>query len=180
MSDIKVFSESDYVEMKGGNKIGSEYPAWYHDAMIDELREGIRMDELALERGTVPQERRHDYRERIKKNEEKLEKIMESCAEMDDKQKDFVSKMRNEIGKEISRLMFSRSQMQKGLASAEQEARRMITPSIPVNGSLHDLAKACNVNVVDGKVSRNGAEKMWKICSKRLGEISNTELLRKD
>lgn len=180
MSDIKVFSEADYVEIKGGKRVGSEYPAWYHDAMIDELREGIRMDELALERGTVPQERRHDYRERIKKSEEKLNMIMETMGELDDKQKDFVHKIRTELGKEISRMMFTRSQMQKGLADAQTEARRMVEPSIAVNGALHDMAKACNVPVTNGKVSRTGAEKMWKICSKRLGEISNTELLRRD
>jgi len=179
-SDIKVFSEIDYTEVKGGSKLGSEYPAWYHDAMVDEIREGIRTDELVLERGSVPHDRRHDVKERIRKNKEKLEKIQESSPDLDDKQKDYVNKVRVELGKEISRMMFTRSQMQKGLADSHMEARRMKDPSIPVSGAIHDMAQACNVPITNGKISRSGAEKVWKICSKKLGEISNTELLRKD
>lgn len=180
MSDIKVFSEIDYAEVKGKKILGSEYPAWYNEAMIDEIREGIRTDELSLEKGMVKQDRRHDVRERIKKNQERLESILESSPDLDDKQKDYVHKVRTELGKEISRMMFTRSQMQKGLADSHTEARRMKDPSIPVAGAIHDMAKACNVPITNGKISRSGAEKVWKICSRKLGEISNTELLRKD
>lgn len=180
MTDIKVFSEIDYTEVKGGKKLGSEYPAWYHDAMVDEIRETIRADELALERGSVPHDRKHDVKQRIQKNKERLDSILESVPSLDDKQKDLLHKMRTELGKQISSLMFTHSQMKKGLADAHQEVRRMTEKSVPVSGSLAEMAEACNVRVTDGKISRKEAEKVWKICSKRLGEISNTELLRKE
>lgn len=178
--DITVFSEADLVKVEGGKIIGSEYPVWYHETMIDELRENIRMDELALKRGTMPEERRHETKQRLDRNRERLDKIVEAVPELDDKQKDYLSKIRKDLGNEIQRMMYSRSQMQKGLADAHGEARRMTEPSIKANGTIYDMAKACNVTVTDGKISRNGAEKIWKICSKRLGEISNTEYLRKD
>ena len=178
--DIKIFSEMDLIKTKDGQVIGSEFPAWYHDNMVDELKENIRQDEYQLDKTDMPADRRHTTRERIKKNKERLEQILETTPELDDKQKDYLNKLRKDLGNEISRLMFTRSQMRNGLADAHTEARRMVEPSIKVTGSLYDMAKACNVRIIGDKISRTSAEKVWKICSKRLGEISNTEALRKE
>ena len=77
--------------------------------------------------------------------------------------------------------MFSRKDMEKGLADAHEEARRMSQPCIELKDDLITFAKNCDVVVNNtGKVSRKGAEKMWKIASRLLGELSNTESLRKD
>jgi hypothetical protein len=177
---IKFFSEADMVSLKDKDICGSEYPAWYHDSMVDELRESIRVDEYNLERGNMPPDRRSTTKERINKHKERLNQIQSSLPDMADKQKDDINKVRIELGKEITRLMFSRSQMKNGLADAHMEAKRMVEPSIKLQSNMMEIAKACNVRIEDGKVSRKNAEKIWKICSKRLGEISNTEMLRKD
>jgi len=180
-SSIKFFSEADMVSLKDRDVCGSEYPAWYQDSMLDELQESIRMDEHALERGNMPSDRRQQTMDRIKRHKERLDKIQSSLENLSDKQKDDINKARTELGKEISRLMFSRSQMQKGIASAEMEVKRMQEKSIKLLPNMVDIAKACNVKISDdGKISRRDAEKVWKITSKRLGEISNTEMLRKD
>jgi hypothetical protein len=57
---------------------------------------------------------------------------------------------------------------------------RMTEPCIEVKGDAAQIAKACNVRMTKGKVSRDGAAKIWKILGKAIGERTNTENLRRD
>ena len=113
----------------------------------------------------------------VKSLEEAMEKAM---PKMDDKTKDKLFKVHKELGAKIADAMFTRSDMKKGLADAHEEARRMDTPVIKIGSDMSDIARACNVNPIDGMVSRNQAEKIWKISSRFLGENSNIESLRRD
>jgi len=56
----------------------------------------------------------------------------------------------------------------------------MTKPYITIqNDNLAALAEACNVPIVDGKVTREGMSKMWKVATRYLGDYANTDTLRK-
>ena len=176
MSEISFFSEAD---MNKG-KIASEYPAWYFNTMIDDLKEDIRREEWNLEQNIVPRDQLPVIRDRVKRLKAKLDAVEESRPQLTDIEKNKLTKTMKELGKEIAAKMFTRSQMQKGLADSHMEAKRMTDPSIPVTPEIAEVAKMCNVPIVGGKLSRKSAEKCWKILANYHGEPSNTEYLRRD
>jgi hypothetical protein len=90
-----------------------------------------------------------------------------------------LDKTRKALAKAIQERMFSRSEMQKGLADGHMEVRRSQSADIPVDDTIAMYARASNVPIIDGKINRDGAAKIWKIAQKYFGDISNTELLRK-
>jgi hypothetical protein len=181
MSEISFFSESDMVVTKEGKKIiSSEYPIWYNRQMLDEISEDVRMAEFDIKSGRIRDEKLSQAKDRLNNLKEKMAEIEASIPKLESKDVDRMSRVRKELAKEIASKMFSRSDMKKGLADSHEEARRMSNPSISLSPDAHEFAKACNVNVVGGKVSRMGAEKIWKITGRFLDETSNTEYLRKD
>lgn len=177
MSDVTFFSETD---MNSKGKISSEYPAWYFNTVIDDLKEDIRREEWNLEQNIVPKDQLPVIRDRIKRLKAKLDSVEESRPKFSDIDKNRLTKTMKELGKEITSKMFTRSQMQKGLADSHMEAKRMTEPSIAVTQEIAEVAKMCNVTIVDGKLSRKGAEKCWKMLANYHGEPSNTEYLRRD
>ena len=181
MSEVSFFSEADMYTTKEGKKIvSSEFPAWYNRSMVDDIKDDISMTEYAIKSGRLTEDKLMDARNKLTKLKEKVNVIENSIPKLSDKQKDMLSKVRGQIGEEIANSMFSRSDMTKGIADVHEEARRMSEPKIQLSPEMVDVAKMCNVNHLDGKVSRTGAEKMWKIVSRYLGEQSNTESLRRD
>ena len=174
------FSETDMTTQDGVKKVASEYPAWYYTTMLEDLKEDIRREEFALESDVVPAERRPQIRDKVKRLKAKLEAIEKSVPKMSDVDENKLLKVRKDLGKEISSLMFTRSQMQKGLADSHTEARRMVEPSIAITPEVAEVAKACNVLPRGGKISRTEAEKIWKITGRYFNEISNSESLRRD
>jgi hypothetical protein len=166
---------------KGGN--ASEYPAWMFDEQMEELRESIRQREHGLENDLIASSEKMIQRDRLRKEKAKLDDI-ESCRPvLDPVETDRLSKARKYLASEISRTMFNYSEMQRGTADAHEEARRMTEPIIPVKGEdIIGIIKACGVDSisVSGKITRNQAEKCWKIISAYLGEPSNTEVLRRE
>ena len=181
MSEISFFSESDMKTKADGTKyISSEYPIWYNRQMMEELREDISMCEYDLKSGRIAETQLGVTRERLSKLKKRYEEVEKAMPKMDDKIKDKLFKVHKELGARISDAMFTRSDMKKGLADAHEEARRMDTPIIKIGSDMADIARACNVSPVDGMVSRNQAEKIWKISSRYLGENSNIESLRRD
>jgi hypothetical protein len=178
---ISFFSESDMVIDKKGRKIiASEYPVWYNRQAVEEMQDDIRRDEYALKMGYVKEAQIPQVRERLNKIKEKLEGIEESIPKLTSKQKDDIAGAVEYLGNEIQEKMFTRSQMQKGLADSHEEARRMINPSITVTPIVAELASSCNVPIIDGKISRDGAAKIWKISRRALNEMSDCEHLRRD
>lgn len=177
-ADFQIFGEVDLTD-KG--KVKSQYPSWYFDHLKDELQNEIQKMETGLKYDRIPKTEVSITQERLSQKKEKLKEIERSCVELRGKSKDRVSKIREELGSQISEQMFSRSDMQKGLADAHEEMKRMSEPRISIHGDTIKFAQACNVKVVKGKVTRDGASKMWKIASKALGDCpTNVEFLRKD
>jgi hypothetical protein len=84
------------------------------------------------------------------------------------------------MGMKISDAMFKRSEMERGVADAHEEARRMSEPVLKLEDKELIFVRACEGKIeANGKVSRTTAERCWKIISRLLGENSNTEVLRK-
>jgi len=180
MSEAQFFSEVDMTTKDGIKQVASEYPAWYYTTMMDDLKEDIRREDFALESGVVPAERRPQMVDKIKRLKKKLEDIEKSVPKLSEADESKLLKVRKELGKEISSLMFTRSQMQKGLADSHTEARRMVDPCISIENEAAEVARKCNITPRNGKISRTEAEKIWKITGRYFGEISNSESLRKD
>ena len=176
------FSESDmYIDKATGKKmISSEYPSWYNRQAIEELEEDMRRDEYALKMGYIKEAQMPVVRDRLKSFKKKLDEIESSFPILSDKKKDEVKLASDYLGNQIRDRMFTRSQMMKGIADSHEEAKRMITPSITVTPEIDELAKACNVTVRDGKISRDEASKIWKITRRALEESSDCEELRRD
>lgn len=178
---ISFFSESDMAVNKEGKKrISSEYPIWYSRQMVDELKEDIAMAEFELRSGRIKDTQIAQAKDRLNKLQTRMSEVEKSQPKLEAKELDKVSKVRKHLSKEISNKMYSRSDMKKGLADAHEEVRRMTDFSIPVTGEISELASACNVIPVDGKINRTQAEKIWKIAGRYLDESSNTESLRRD
>lgn len=172
MDEIKFFGEVDRTE-KG--KIKSEYPAWYFEPHIEDMKEEVERWEREETLGFAP----HDPERKaiIKMRKERYEAITKSKPGISDAQKDQLAKEYKKLSKQIRDSMPTRSEMKQGTVSAHEEARRMSEPIINIDA---DLAKSCGVEVIGGKVSRDGASKIWKITGKYLGEATNVETLRRD
>lgn len=171
--EVEFFGKAD--RDKDG-RIGSTYPAWYFDSKIDTMKESIQRKEQALSRGDVPSDFVYQTREDLKREQGRLEEIESSRPVLNDMQADSLGKNYKELSTNIKESMFTREEMQRGFADAHEEARRMVKPCIKVDP---ELARRCGVtNVVNGMVSRNDADKMFKIAGKVLGEETNVERLR--
>ena len=180
---IQFFGEIDYHPTK--KHLSSEYPAWYFDRPLEQVKEESERMEREMARGVVPADKIPIYREKLAANKEKYEKIVSSIPKLEGGDMDDLAKLRKDMSKEIKDGYYTRNQMQKGLVDAHKEAERMVKPIIPVDGKLAELAGACKVRVVDGKVSRDGMVKMWKMTGKLMNyhganEETNAEVLRRD
>ena len=112
--------------------------------------------------------------------QERIDEITNSRPEIRDNERSELQRHHKELSKKISEAMFTRSEMHRGTASAHEEAKRMTQKLIGVSPKLMGMAKACNVSVVKGKISRNEATKIWKILGRLIGEGTNVEGLRRD
>lgn len=168
--------------------IQSEYPAWYFETHIAEMKEGIERKKRELERGIVPQSEVPYMKASLEKEEIRLQEINDSKPKVTEKEKDNFAKARRHLAKEIRDSMFTRTDMLKGLASPHEEAIRMVDPIIKISKEVADLAESCGVDLNkscngkkrNGNISRNEASRIFKIIGKFLGEPTNVETLRKD
>jgi hypothetical protein len=176
-ANFQIFGSVD-LDSKG--KIKSTYPSWYFEHLKDDLQNEVDRLENQIRLDQIPRSELPIAKERLKQKQDKLMNLDNAALELRGKQKDRVNSAYGELGAKISESMFSRDDMRKGLADARQEMQRMTEPCIEVRGDIKHMAEACNVKVGKGKVSRDGAAKVWKILGKALGERTNVEHLRKD
>lgn len=158
---------------------GSQYPAFYFDTHIADLKETIHSKENSIRTGRVDADKVWTIKAEIERDQKTLEEIERTKPHLSDPEKNLLYKAYKEIGKRISQTLFSRSEMMMGLASPHEEAKRMTEKLIDIKEFV-DLAKACKVELEKGKASRNGAAKIFKIVGKIIGEPTNIEVLRKD
>ena len=182
MAGIKFFGE---IDLSRKNTPVSQYPAWYFDQPLDRLQEDISALHRQIERGDAPQDKMPEIKARLGQLEERYEKIRESIPKLSELDKDKISKARKAMAAHIRDGYFSRSQMDKGTVDAFKEVERMRTPKVEVKPEFAEFLGPCNVKVQDGKVSRDGLVKAWKILGKALNrnggeEDTNAEVLRRD
>jgi hypothetical protein len=129
----------------------------------------------------VPKGSLNEFKQALIDKEAKLRQFEMAVPKLSSKTKDRINRVREELGNEIRDRMFTYDQMQqtRGISYAQEEMRRMTEPCIKLTGDTLKAAHAANVRVTGGKVTRTGAEKVWKIASKLLGEESNVEALRR-
>ena len=175
LSEIKFFGE---VDMNKHGRIGSNLPAWLHIDNIEKLKRSIDESEVALKQRAIPADLIADKQEEIKRQRVRLDQIENSKPIMRPKDKDALNKLYESLSVEISDRMFTRTEMMKGYASANEEVRRMVNPSIKFDG---DLAKQLNLpSFHKGEISRKDGEKAFKVIGGLLGRNGNSERLRKD
>uniref|UniRef100_A0A6M3JI29 Uncharacterized protein n=1 Tax=viral metagenome TaxID=1070528 RepID=A0A6M3JI29_9ZZZZ len=179
LESVEFFGAVDRKDRKAGEKIVSEYPAFYFTTQIDELQERIESSERALKSGAINPAAIPELKASIQRDTQRLAEINKSHVKLTGKDKDDAAKLYEHLGKEIQDSMFSRSEMMKGLADPHDELKRRTTPFIPV-GKYGDVFKNMGITPEKGKVSRTQAAKVYKIIGKVLGENTNTEYLRKD
>lgn len=174
---MQFFSESD-IDSKGNIK--SEYPSWYNPRNLTELEEEVTQMEYALENGQVPRGYEPDYRDTLNQKKTHLKKVKDLTLVDDAKASNGkLGDLLGEVGKVLKSELPSRKDMEDNLVDAHSEVQKMTVPYIPVTTAMGELAKACNVPIVNGKVTREGLAKMWKIGTKKMGDYANIETLRR-
>ena len=174
---IKVFGDTDRTPR---GKIKSEFPSWYFDMQKEDLKKEIKDGERAIQSGAIPYPIKERSEYELAKKKVRLANIEEETPKLKGSEKDSVVKMREGMGRKIAEAKFGRSEMEKGLADAHEEAHRMVDPVIRIETEAEgEFAKACGIKINDGKVSRNEMEKMHKIASKMVGESTDIEYLSK-
>ncbi|MFQ5493598.1 MAG: hypothetical protein ACE5DX_05585 [Candidatus Dojkabacteria bacterium] len=177
MKGINIFGASDRKGRSPKGTIVSSYPGWYNKAKLDMERDDINQEARRIDSGMIPYAEVAQAKADLRKRKENYEAVMRGLPKLSSKQKDEVSRFVGSLGEKIAESYFTRTSMMKGVADAHEEASRMTTPCIPLDG---DVANACGVKHQGGKVSRNGASKIWQIGRRMLGESVNPEILRKD
>jgi hypothetical protein len=174
---IAFFSE---VDLNKNGEIASSFPASYNTGMIEKMDEDISKMESSIKHGLVSEKNKPALLLRIKEMRTRRDSILESTPKLSDANKDRLYGVYKELSGKIGDAMFTRSDMKRGTANAHEEARRMTDPCITLDKKTLELAKAANVRISGDRVSRTGASKLWKFIGKRLGEATNTEVLRRD
>jgi hypothetical protein len=183
MAEIQFFGEVDIHPTK--KIIASEYPAWYFDRPFEQLGEEVARLERALESDGVPKDKIGEFKDQLREKKARYERIAESIPKISGEEKDRLSRVRKEMGKIIQSGYYKRSDMMKGTVDAHREAERMVKPMVEIKPEFMELVKAARVPIVDGKCSRDGLVKAWKITGKLLNkhggdEDTNAETLRRD
>lgn len=178
---IQFFSK---VDRNKAGKRASETPSWAMQSHIDNLRESIDSKKRMLERGNCPLDAVPQTQAEIRKEEARLNEILDSRPKTSPDIEDKLYKVYKSLGKDIQDTLFTRSDMKLGLASPHEEARRMTEPIIKVTKDIVELCKENEVpvNVKGGEafLTRNNATKVRQWIGKFLGEETNVEALRRD
>jgi chromosome segregation ATPase len=170
--EIVFFGEVDRNPRTGA--ISSEYPSWFWPRQLESLKDELRRTDQALDAGVGS---KMELRAKQRELKAKVESIEAANKGLTDTQKDKVRLHLQDLEPEIARLMPNASKMKLGTADPHKEVEYDEVPCIKVDAGL---ARDLGVRVEKGKVTRAGAQKMWKIMRRRLGEESNIEALRKE
>uniref|UniRef100_A0A6H1Z889 Uncharacterized protein n=1 Tax=viral metagenome TaxID=1070528 RepID=A0A6H1Z889_9ZZZZ len=177
---IKVFGDFEKNER---GKPRSDYPGWYYEGRrhLEDLEDQVRARERALDMEAVSPEKKGEFREALKREKERLDKIRETVPKLEGEAKDRIHRLSKDLGGQISDAQYTRTDMMLGLADIHGEAERMSKKKMEIKSEDEAaLAKELNIKIVDGKISRTDKERMWKVARKALGESTNTEALRRE
>lgn len=178
LSTIQFFGSID----KKDGKIVSEYPTWMHLRQMETLREDHDILTRQIDSGTLRDDVLAQTIADRDNAKERLDQMSNDRPAISDSQKNEIHDlMTKTLAPGIREHMASDYEMKKGFQDVHEEARVMVEPCISIQGAT-TLAKNCGVRVTDGMVSRNGAQKMYKMLGAAAGMSPNdynTERLRK-
>lgn len=181
MAEVQFFGSVDRNKHTG--KVQSSMPGWYFQNQIFDLNDRIesldrRLNDPESQAPVTPEARPAAMKE-LREMKERRDKILEGKPKLNAKQRDDLMKIYDTLGERISESMYSRSDMQRGLADAHEEARRQKMACIDP-GDIGDIMDQFNVTPIQGKISRDNAVRMWKVLGRALGRGTNYEALRRD
>ena len=180
--DIQFFSEID-MNSSHPDSVGSTYPAWYFTESMRQLEDSIEQEKRELKMFNMPESTKPVKVAKIKKMEERLERIKESKGLLKPNT-DKLSVFTNELGEKLREIMPSRSDERKGYVDAHDIAEHWTTPCIEVSGELARVAMNNGFQVQKkgngGKMTELEVARFWKLGRKALGEDTNLERLRRD
>lgn len=171
---IHFFGEVD-LNSEGGRV--ADVPSWCFDVHIEEMEESIARKRRQIDMGIIASDSIHQMREEIKREQGRLDEIKNSKPTLEGNQKDKASTAYKLLGERIAETLPTRKDMEQGLVSAHDELKRMKDKHISISP---EIAKACMVKPVSGKISGDEANKVYRILGAALGESTSTERLRKD
>ena len=166
------------VDRNKNNEITSELPAWFHREHLSILEEDADQLERQIERGDIPKLHISMTAQEIKTKREKIADIKAAIPKFTGANKNKISEAYFKLKNQIADSLPTHMENRKGYTQPREELDRMKSFHIPVD---KDLAKACNVKTnIAGKVSGDGANKMFKMFGRILGENENVERIRKE
>jgi len=171
---IEFFGDVD--KNKDGN-IAGEMPAWFHDVHLEHLEESVAKKKRQLERHEILPENAFMVKQEIMNSETRIKEIKASKPVLKGGQKDMIAKQYYELQNQISTSMPTRREDKEGYANPREELKRCKEHHISVSP---ELAKSCNVKLVKGKVTGDGAARMYKMMGRVLGENENIETIRRE
>lgn len=177
--DINFFSAIDR-NHKG--EINSEEPAWCNPLATEKLRDEVAQIDAGLKRGEITGAREPVMRAELEKLAKRLDMIESSVLKLTSAQKDRIYREMKDLGEKVADLMFTRSEMKLGVADAHMEASRMVDPCVSLTPWQAEQMNRAGMRLwgsENPRTNRTCAERLWKICRKALGELANTEILRK-
>ena len=159
-------------------------PAWSMRNHIEQLEESVSSKKRALERGIVVPDRVMTTKQEIENEENKLNDIKDSKPKLTQEEEKRVSEAYDTIVKLRSNTMFTYDEMNKGLADAHEEARRLSQPIIKIDDSMADICETNNIHVSanskgDKYLSGRDADLLAKYTGQYLGKPTNMERYRK-
>lgn len=172
---IQFFSEVDIDDRTG--HIASEMPAWFFDVHIVNMEEDIERKKRNLKNNLYEPDQILRVQEEVKAETIRLKEIKDGRPNLEDTAKDKCANAYESLEKQIKNTMPTRKQTKDGLVSPHEELKRLKTKHIKISP---EIAKACGVKVVRGKISGDEAAKCYQILGKALGINTNVERLRRD
>ena len=173
MEEIKFFGE---VDLKADNKPASQYPSWFFDAYVDDLKEEVAKKERRLAMGLISPSKIMLIKNEVEREKKRIQEIEASRPKLRGKAKDEVADAYRRIGQQLLETMPTRKEEKDGLVSPHGELKRWNTPYVKVDPKI---AKACGIKT-KGKVTGKQAGKIYQILGKALGENTNLERIRRD
>lgn len=180
LEKIEFFGVADRKGKRANGKVTSEYPAWYFDQHIAALQREIDYNENVIKNHYVPENVIPETRAELAMLKNRMQQIRESKPRLTGKDTDSLNRLYDSLAIQIGDSMYSRTEMKKGLANVHEEVRRMTAPIINADPEFAPVFDNLGVKPVNGKLSRNQAAKIVKICGKLLDKPTNVEYFRKD
>jgi hypothetical protein len=174
--EIIWFTEVDY-NNKG--KVSSDFPCYYYDKSIKELKEAIRVLEQQLDDGVFTGIKKREAARNLSMKKDRYDKIINGTPKLEGKTKDKVVNSLKGLEESITESMFSYDSHWKQTADPHVVADRLSNPCIEIKDEVvASFARQRGMRMEGKKISQNDANIICKVMSKLLGKPTDVERLR--